>query len=92
MDIKYQLQLDEETQLEKLCNRLRKKQNRNHIVEDLIEVRKAKKQALAERKKYYVYQKVPANVRICQDGMNKARSGIPSTMRFYKIKKKIIFI
>jgi hypothetical protein len=54
----------------------------------LIEVRKAKKQALAERKNITSIKKYPQNVRSCQDGMNKARSGIPSTMRFTKSRKK----
>ena len=60
MDLKFQLQIDEESRLDKMCSRLRRKQNRNHIVEDLIEVRKAKKKALLDRKNYYEYQKVPA--------------------------------
>jgi hypothetical protein len=89
MDIKFQLQLDEETQLEKLCNRLRKKQNRNHIVEDLIEVRKAKKQALAERKKYYVYQKVPAKRSKLSRWYEQSALRHSLNDAFYKIKKKI---
>lgn len=89
MDIKFQLQLDEESQLEKMCSRLRKKQNRNHIVEDMIEIRKARKQALLDKRKYYAYQKVPAK------RSKLSRWYEQSTLRqhindvFYKIKKKI---
>ena len=37
-----------------------RRHNRHHIVEDMIEVRKAKKIAVNEKNKYYNYQKVPA--------------------------------
>ena len=60
MDLNFKIQRNEEMQLEKMFNKLRKKQNRKHIVEEMIEVRKAKKAAISERQKYHNYQKIPA--------------------------------
>lgn len=59
MELNFKIQRNEELQLERLFNKYTRKQNRRHIVADMIEVRKAKKQAVSERMKYYKFQKIP---------------------------------
>ena len=60
MELNFKLQRNEELRLQKLVNKMTRRHNRHHIVEDMIEVRKAKKIAVNEKNKYYNYQKVPA--------------------------------
>ena len=59
MELHFKIQKNEQAQLEKLFNRIAKRHNRQHIVEDMIAVRKAKKAAIAEKRMYKNYQKVP---------------------------------
>ncbi|MFA0814666.1 MAG: M23 family metallopeptidase [Anaerofustis sp.] len=60
MELNFKLQRNEDLRLQKLVNKMTRRHNRRHIVDDMIEVRKAKKAAVNEKNKYYTYQKVPA--------------------------------
>jgi len=60
VELNFKIQRNEELQLERLFNKYTKRQNRRHIVDDMIEVRKAKKLAVSERLKYYRFQKIPS--------------------------------
>lgn len=52
MSVNFKLQQNEEARLDRLFNKLAKKNMRRHIVEDMIQVEKAKKAAQAEARKY----------------------------------------
>ena len=47
MELNFKLQRNEELRLQKLVNKMTRRHNRHHIVEDMIEVRKAKKIAVS---------------------------------------------
>jgi hypothetical protein len=60
LELNLKLQRNEERRLDRYFAKKTKQYNRHHIVEDMIEVRKAKKRAVSERTKYYSLQKIPA--------------------------------
>ena len=52
MELNFKLQRNDELRLEKLCSKLIRKNNRHHIVEDMIYVKKAQREAIAEENIY----------------------------------------
>ncbi len=56
MDLNFVFQQNEEEKLDKLFRKQLKKQNRRHIVSEMMEVKNAEREAVSEKKNYYKYK------------------------------------
>ena len=59
MNIRFKVQRNKANQIDKLFEKVRKQNTRHHIVNDMVEVKRAKKAAKAEVLRYKTFQSIP---------------------------------